>query len=133
MGGTVGNMDSWSTIHAERKALAADLEGLDQDQWSTVSLCSGWTVQEVVAHMTATAKMTPPSFFASLVGSGFRFERVQKKGISAETGSSPADTLARFQSVETSMKHPPCPTDTMLGETIVHCLDIRWSLGIDHY
>jgi uncharacterized protein (TIGR03083 family) len=82
--------------------------------------------------MTATAKMTPPSFFASLVGSGFRFERVQTKGISAETGSSPADTLARFQSVETSMKHPPGPTDTMLGETIVHSQDIRGSLGIDH-
>ena len=49
----------WPLIHAERKALAADLEGLTEAQWESPSLCTEWTIRDVVAHRTATAKMTP--------------------------------------------------------------------------
>lgn len=35
--------------------LAEDLAGLDADRWATPSLCGGWTVEEVVAHLTAAA------------------------------------------------------------------------------
>lgn len=122
----------WPTIHTERKALAADLEALGEDQWSKPSLCGSWTVRDVVAHMTATAKITPPLFFAKMLASGFSFSRLQAKDISAEKGDSPADTLARFQAVVTSLKHPPGPADTMLGETIIHAEDIRAGLGIQH-
>ena len=124
--------DMWPVIHAERKALAADLEGLSADQWSNASLCDTWTVRDVTAHMTATAKTTPPGFFAKLAGSGFSFQRVQAKGIAAEKGSSPPDTLARFKAVTTSVKHPPGPADTWLGETIVHAEDIRRPLRVRH-
>ena len=124
--------DIWPTIHAERRALAADLQRLNEDQWSTPSLCSGWTVREVLAHMSAAANMTLPSFFAKLLGSGFRFEGVQEKGISAELGGSAADTLDRFASLADSKRRPPGPTDIMLGETIIHAQDIRAPLGIQH-
>ena len=33
----------------------------------------------------------------------------------------------------TSVKHPPGPADTWLGETIVHAEDIRRPLGIEHH
>ena len=58
----------WPVIHSEREALATDLGALGQDQWASPSLCSTWTVRDVLAHMTATAKMTPPAFFAKLAG-----------------------------------------------------------------
>jgi uncharacterized protein (TIGR03083 family) len=124
--------DTWTTIHTERKALATDLGSLQEDQWTAASLCSGWTVRDVVAHMTATAKMTPPSFFGKMLASGFSFPKVQAKGISSEMGGSPAETLDHFAGVEMSTKHPPGPSDTMLGETIIHSQDIRGSLGIHH-
>jgi uncharacterized protein (TIGR03083 family) len=124
--------DIWPVIHAERKALATDLQALDAGQWQAASLCSQWTVRDVTAHMTATAKITPPSFFAKLAMSGFRFGRLQDKDIAAERGAAPADTLARFGAVENSMNHPPGPADTMLGETIIHAEDIRRPLGIQH-
>ena len=38
--------DLWPTIHAERKALAADLDGLPDREWDTPSLCGGWTVRD---------------------------------------------------------------------------------------
>jgi uncharacterized protein (TIGR03083 family) len=128
----MANTDLWPTIHAERDALAADLEALTDDQWATPSLCSGWTVRDVLAHMTATAKTTPPQFFGRLIGSGFSFNKVQLKGIAAETGGSPSETLARFRAEVNSSRHPPGPTATWLGETIVHSEDVRRPLGFTH-
>jgi uncharacterized protein (TIGR03083 family) len=124
--------DIWPVIHAERKALAGDLETLSDEQWSSASLCDRWPVRDVIAHMTATAKITPPVFLAKLAGSGFSLTRLQDKDIAVERGATTADTLARFEAIETSVKHPPGPADTWLGETIVHAEDIRRPLGIRH-
>jgi uncharacterized protein (TIGR03083 family) len=125
-------MDVWPVIHAERKALAADLKSLDTDKWSVPSLCRDWSVREVVAHMTATAKMSPASFFPKLAASGFRFSQLQSRNIAAQIGGSPAETLANFEAIVTSSGHPPGPSDTMLGEVIVHSEDIRGTLGLSH-
>jgi len=125
-------MEIWPVVHAERKALASDLRGLNEAQWSTSSLCTQWTVRDVLAHMTATAKMTPPAFFVKLAGSGFSLTKVQGKDIAAERGGSPADTLSGFEAISSSTGHPPGPADTMLGETIIHSEDIRRPLGLQH-
>ena len=122
----------WPTIHAERRALAADLQSLTDDRWATPSLCTGWTVREVLGHMTATAAMTPPAFVAGLLGSGFRFNAMAAKAIARECKGTPADTLRRFGDQVDASSHPPGPVDTWLGETIVHSEDIRRPLGIAH-
>ena len=125
-------MDLWPVIHDERNALAADLKGRSGEDWGTDSLCSQWTVRDVLAHMTSTASLTPPAFFGKLIGSGFSFDKVQEGGVAAHRGSSPAETMCNFEAVMTSTKHPPGPADTWLGETIVHSQDIRRPLGIEH-
>jgi uncharacterized protein (TIGR03083 family) len=125
-------MDVWPVIHDERKALAADLKGRSGEDWATHSLCGDWTVRDVLAHMTSTASLTPPAFFAKMIASGFSFEKVQASGVAANRGSSPADTMARFEAVVDSVKHPPGPVDSWLGETIVHAEDIRRPLKIEH-
>jgi uncharacterized protein (TIGR03083 family) len=125
-------MDIWPVIHGERKALAADLKSQTGEEWAATSLCSQWTVRDVLAHMTSAASHTPPTFFVKLIGSGFSFDKVQEGGVAANRGSSPAETMTRFEAVMTSTKHPPGPTDTWLGETIVHAEDIRRPLGIEH-
>ena len=125
-------MDIWPVVHSERRALAADLQGLSTEDWATSSLCTDWTVRDVLAHMTSAAKLTPPAFVGKMIGSGFSFDKVQEQGVAANRGATPADTLASFESVVTSVKHPPGPTQTWLGETIVHSEDIRRALGIQH-
>lgn len=124
--------DPWPIIHAERAALAADLEPLSEERWSTPSMCGQWTVLDVLGHMTATARMTPPRFFVHLARSRFSFEKLSASDVARETEGGPAATLARFREVLTSTDHPPGPTDTWLGETIVHAEDIRRPLGLDH-
>jgi uncharacterized protein (TIGR03083 family) len=124
----------WPAVHAERRALADDLRQVSDDRWDTPSLCEGWSVRDVLAHMTGTAKITPLVFFPKLVTSGFSLGRLQEKAIVEERGASPKETLANFEAVIDSTKAPPGPKDTWLGETLVHGEDIRRPLGISrHY
>ena len=90
-------MDIWPVVHTERRALAADLRALSAEDWAASSLCSQWTVRDVLAHMTSTAKLPPAGFVAKLIGSGFSFDKVQEKGVAANRGATPADTLANFE------------------------------------
>jgi uncharacterized protein (TIGR03083 family) len=126
----MANPEVWSMIHAERAALAEDLDGVPAERWDMPSLCDDWTVRDVVAHMTATAKISGPAFFGKLIGSGFSLTKMQTRDITAERGSSPADTLARFKAEISSTKHPPGPGDTWLGEALIHSEDVRRPLGI---
>lgn len=42
----------WQVIDAQRRSLAGLLEGLSDDEWRRPSLCAGWTVRDVAAHLT---------------------------------------------------------------------------------
>ncbi len=120
----------WPLIRAEREALAADLAKLDEPAWRTPSLCAGWSVRDVLGHMTATARMTPPRFFLELARSGFRFNVMTANDMRRETAGSAADGLAAFRGLIGATTHPPGPADAMLGESIVHSEDIRRPLFI---
>src|SRR6202022_488106 len=67
-----------------RWGLLAPLLAPQEGQWATRSLCPDWTVRDVLAHMTATAKMTPPRFFGKLLSSGFNFKKLQATDIAEE-------------------------------------------------
>jgi len=126
----MGTVDIWPTIWAERESLASDLKTMEENQWATTSLCSEWPVRTVVAHMTATARISPSSFFPKLAGSGFSLSKMQAKDIERELGDSPAETLSRFEGIVQTKGHPPGPRDTMLGEVMIHSEDIRRPLGL---
>jgi uncharacterized protein (TIGR03083 family) len=122
--------DPWPTIHEEREVLAKDLSSLTDEQWATPSLCAGWTVWDVLGHMTATAKMTPPKFFLALASAGFKFSEMTDREIARETAGTPADSLAEFRHYARASTHPPGPATSWLGETVIHGTDIRRPLGM---
>ena len=68
--------DGWDMIHAERAALAGDLTGITTEQWAVPSLCSDWTVHQVLGHIVATTTMTPARFFARFAGAGAELHAV---------------------------------------------------------
>jgi uncharacterized protein (TIGR03083 family) len=122
----------WPVIHAERKALAAQLGGINEGAWEARSLCSDWSVRDVLAHMTATSKISGVSFFPKLIGSGFSLKKMQAKDIARDRGSSGPEALERFTAELDSTGRPPGPVETMLGEVLVHSEDIRRPLGLPH-
>ena len=120
----------WPLVHAERAALADDLAGLNDQQWQTQSLCTGLTVREVLAHITAGASLNPLRWMAGVIRCRFDFDRQVAMRLAEQLGATPAETLARFRRVISGTTKPPLPVAAMLGEAIVHGEDIRRPLGI---
>ncbi|WP_327149824.1 maleylpyruvate isomerase family mycothiol-dependent enzyme [Nocardia sp. NBC_01329] len=120
----------WPTVRSERTALIADLEGLTGEQWATPSLCSGWTVHDVLAHIVATAKTSVPVFCWQFARARFDFDRFTENGVERERAATPAETLDRLRAVLDRTVTPPAPRDSRLVEMIVHGEDIRRPLGI---
>jgi uncharacterized protein (TIGR03083 family) len=121
---------TWTLIHAERAALAADLAELTEQRWAAQSLCEQFTVREVLAHLTAGASLNPVRWMTGVIRCRFDFDRQVGMRLAEQMGETPADTLARFRRVTTSTTKPPLAIGAMLGEIIVHGEDIRRPLGI---
>lgn len=126
--------DSWSLVHAERAALVEDLRGLRPEQWELPSLCAGWSVHDVAAHLVDNALTTRLGFVRGLVRARLDFHRLNETGIRRHRGATPAETLQRLEAAVPRTSGPPGPVDGRLVEEVVHGEDVRRPLGLhrDH-
>ncbi|MEX5236090.1 maleylpyruvate isomerase family mycothiol-dependent enzyme [Kocuria arenosa] len=122
--------DLWAAVHAERARLAEDLAGLDDAQWAEQSLCGRWTVEDVVAHLTAAASIGRLRWLRSVLGARFDFDLHNQRRLEEHRGATPAETLQRFRAVVASTKAPSKDTAAWLGEVVVHGQDVRRPLGL---
>lgn len=120
----------WPMVHAERAALVGDLERLDHQQWERPSLCAGWTVHDVAAHLVDTARTTRLGFLAGLARARFDFDLQNARGVERWRGPTPQETLERLRAVVGRTSTPPAPLDSRLVEEVVHGEDIRRPLGL---
>ncbi|WP_207943383.1 maleylpyruvate isomerase family mycothiol-dependent enzyme [Actinomadura sp. KC345] len=122
--------DVWPMVHTERAALIDDLVHLDDEQWGKPSLCEGWTVHDVAAHLVDTARATRLGFVAGLVRARFDFDRQNARGMERRRGASPRETLERLRLGASRRSTPPAPLDSRLVEEVVHGEDIRRPVGL---
>lgn len=50
--------EMWAVLDAERASLADLLATLSADEWAHPSLCAGWTVRDVAAHLALAPRIT---------------------------------------------------------------------------
>ena len=124
--------DVWPIVHAERAALINHLENLDAARWEEQSLCAGWTVHDVAAHLVDTARTTRLRFVVGLAWARFDFHRQNARGVQRHRGASPQETMERLRRVASRRSTPPAPLDSRLVEEVVHGEDIRRPLGMTH-
>jgi uncharacterized protein (TIGR03083 family) len=117
-------------VHAERRALANDLDGLSPAQWDTPSLCSGWSVHDVLAHLIDVATTTRLGFVRRMLAARFNLDRDNANGVARERFNDPARTLEAFRAVIDRTSTPPAPLVTRVIEEILHGEDIRRPLAI---
>jgi uncharacterized protein (TIGR03083 family) len=99
-------------------------------QWEQPSLCDGWTVHDVVAHLVDNALTTKLGVIVDMARARFDFDRQNANGMRRARGASPQDTLERLRQVAARTSGPPAPLDTRLVEEIVHGEDIRRAVGL---
>jgi uncharacterized protein (TIGR03083 family) len=123
-------MDVWRMIGAERAALVAALETIDDADWSRPSLCGVWTVRDIVGHLVVTASITPVMFVGGLVANGFRRDSLAQGGVRWITHNrGNRQLLEAYRSRIDARTSPPGPAVSWLGETVVHGEDIFRALG----
>ena len=118
------------TVAAELTSLADLLDAASDAQWDTPSLCAGWRVREVVAHMTMAARYPEEQFMAELQRCGFDFTRLSNE-IAARDASLPADELIKNLRSEV-MRHWAPPGGGYRGalnHAVIHGLDVTVPLG----
>lgn len=120
----------WEMIRAERGRLADDLEALRPAEWSAPTLCADWSVEDVVAHLTAGASVGRWGWLRSIAGAGFRPAVHNARRLAEHRGPTPAQTLDRFRGVVDSRIAPTGDLWAWLGEVVVHGSDVREPLGI---
>ncbi|MDH6198504.1 uncharacterized protein (TIGR03083 family) [Mycobacterium frederiksbergense] len=120
----------WRTIDEQRVQLADLLDTLEPRQWSTASLCNGWTVRDVAVHITQSHASRGEMMRAALK-SGFRFDVMVRRMALADPADPPAIT-ARLRAMAGSRKRPPMTKDVdPLMDILIHTQDICVPLGID--
>lgn len=127
--------EMWRHIHAERAALARHLADLSPGDWEHESLCPGWTVLDVAAHVICNPQIggrQVVAMFGRNLGRGYNtmIFRETKRWSRDQT---PARILEDFDRYDGSTRHVPLTTTVEpLLDVLVHTQDILRPLGIRH-
>lgn len=116
---------------AERLSFADLLEDLDEHEWSVNSLCAGWTVQEVAAHLTMSTRLTLGVTIRGAVRSGGSFDRMENRfARERAVRFTSAELIAQIRETAASPRRAPGakPLDPLL-DALVHGQDIARPLG----
>jgi uncharacterized protein (TIGR03083 family) len=127
-------MDSnqvWHHIDAERAALAGLLDSLPEDAWAQPSLCEGWTVRDVAAHLTFSQARVRDVVWPA-VRAGFRYNAMIKYA-AVHSSLTHDQIVATLRGFVGSRRRAPFVTELEpLLDVLVHTQDICMALRIEH-
>jgi uncharacterized protein (TIGR03083 family) len=110
--------------------LADLLDRRSAADWDTPSLCEGWRVREVVAHVTMPARYDEAAFMAELHEDDFDFERLSPRIAARDADLPIAELVANLRSETLHRWSPPGGDDhAALNHAVIHSLDITVPLG----
>lgn len=120
-------------IAGERGELAGLLAGLPESTWDAPTLCTGWRVWEVVAHMTMAFRYSVWQFVGGMVRARGNVDRMADRSATRDTAALSAAELAAC--LRENTRHPWKPPGGgfagALSHDVIHGLDITVALGLD--
>jgi uncharacterized protein (TIGR03083 family) len=121
-----------SETRAERERLASLFGDLTPEQWDMPSLCDGWRVREVVAHVTMPFRAKPIGVMAGVVRAGFSFNRyADRDARSAAEAMSEAELVDLLRRNINHPWRPPGGGEAgALSHDVIHGLDATEPLGL---
>lgn len=120
-------------ISLERQELADVLSGLSARNWEEPTLCVGWGVRDVVAHVTMPFRYSTVRFGAELVRAWGRFNVMADRCARRDAAAmSTADLVAVVRdNVDHPWKPPGGGYEGALTHEVIHGLDYTVPLGVD--
>jgi uncharacterized protein (TIGR03083 family) len=118
-------------VSAERCRLADLVADLTDEHWATPSLCTAWTLRDVIAHLTVTTRLTVPRLLRAAVRARGSFDRMEV-GLAAERAAaySTGELVAQLRESAGSTRRSPgsTPMDPLM-DLVIHGQDIARPLG----
>lgn len=117
------------TLNALAELLDDTAGGSVPDPWAHPSLCEGWTVGHVVAHVTMPARFTPDQYGAEMAAAGGDFG-VMSNSVAARDSALPrAELLDQLRSPRLHAWQPPGGGAAgALSHAVIHSLDVTVAL-----
>lgn len=130
---TLAPDDVVAATRDQRLDLCAYLETLSPEQWDAPSLCAGWTVRDVVAHLTLSTRTTKRDVAVAIVKARGSFDRMEATQARVHAARyTPPELIARLAETAGSARRSPGSglMDPLL-DILVHGQDIARALGHD--
>ena len=124
-------MSLMASARAEREDLRDLLVGLDPEQWRAPSLCAGWSVKDVVAHLLSYEELGVRALAERFLRGRLRVDRVNDIGLREYSTRTPAELLELLE-----VHLDPAGLTAGMGGAIaltdglIHQQDIRRPLGL---
>ncbi|WP_433160561.1 maleylpyruvate isomerase family mycothiol-dependent enzyme [Kribbella sp. CA-247076] len=125
--------DIRAAVAAERTELAALLSDLPAEDWDRPTLCAGWRVRELVAHITMPYRSSMPRFLLGMVKARGKFDVYADRQARQDAADLSAAELTESlrQNVDHPWKPPGGGYEGALSHDVIHGLDLTVGLGID--
>lgn len=130
-GGTIDPMETFAAIADERRAVAEMLSMLTMEQQMAPSLCHGWSVHDVAAHLVMPLEVGMPTFFLTMLACRGDFDRANVR-LTRRQARRPFGEIVEVlrRRAESRFTPPGAGPEAPLTDLLVHGLDIRWPLGL---
>lgn len=127
------DQDLMTAIAAERRQLADVLAGLTPAQWDTPSLCEGWRIREVAAHLLMPYRYSLWQVAKGVVASHGQFDVMADRFAHRDAARLSPEEMVRIlrDNAETRWKPPGGGFLGALSHDVIHGLDISVTLGLD--
>lgn len=126
MGTDIGEL-----VRIETARLADVLDGLDDAGWATTSLCAGWSVREVAAHLLMPYELSVPGFLLRMVRARFDFDAVADGLARGDARGHHALVAALRTTPARRFNVPGAPAEAPLSHMTIHAEDVYRPLGAD--
>ncbi|MDT7784099.1 MAG: hypothetical protein QOF58_2518 [Pseudonocardiales bacterium] len=124
----------WQTIDVERAATADLLANLTDVEWTYPSLCEGWTVRDVAAHLSLAHRIGVGGAIRGFVKARGSFNRMVDQTARAEARRPTGVLVAELRGAVGVHKLAPGQSlKNALMDVMVHTQDIALPLGIERH
>jgi len=116
----------------QRQATVAVLEGLSNTEWQQPTLCEGWTVADLAAHLSMSFRVSLPKLMVTMIRERGSFDRAADRLARRD-----AATMGRVEliaalrdNITTEWSPPGGDLVDSLCHDVVHGLDLTEGLGL---
>ena len=125
--------DIRTAVAAERGAQVELYASLSEEEWDSPSLCAGWRVREVLAHVTMPFRYSLPRVAWEIAKARGSFDRMADRR--ARIDARQLSTGQLWESLRDNVEHPWSPPGGgplgALSHDVIHGLDVSTALGRD--